>query len=320
MERGLHFFFLTLIPVFVWSSECAVTYELSPGRFGDTIQGYLHAKWISYLYKMPLLYKPFRDSEEFALHEFEMLWSEEAENSFDHVITYTIEENFMVSVHGSVLYIIPFFSELYDDRLYNPQWVYFPVDWNDEDFISLLRCSFSPRKEQPVIIPLKNIDDLTVALHVRRGGGFDHQDAYILFPLRFLPDSYYFEALRKLCALFPGRPIYAHLFTDDADPFKIVTKYQIELSDLPITFGCRKEGNRHDAHVLDDFFAMMQFDCLIRTKSNYSLIPAAIGRYLVVMTPEHYTFFVSHENNEHRLEKYIDKIDVKINSLVRQKH
>lgn len=302
--------FIALFPVVAWSSERAVTYALSEGRFGDSIQGYLHAKWISYRYQISLLYKPFLHSEEFALHEFETPWSEEKEKSFDHVITYSKEEDFSSSMEGSVLYVIPFFTELHEDRLFHPLWVYFPIDWKDPDFVRLLRTSFEPKKGYPVIeLPP---DALPVALHVRRGGGFDNPDAHLLFPLRFLPDSYYLESLRKLCALFPHRLIYAHIFTDEPEPLKIVEKYQRELADLPITFGCRKEGNSHDAHVLEDFLAMMQFDCLIRTKSNYSLIPAVIGDYQVVMTPEHFMIRVCHENNRYIVENYIDQIEIDI--------
>jgi hypothetical protein len=306
-----------LIPVFAWCSERAVTYQLSHGRFGDSIQGYLHAKWISYRYQIPLLYKPFLHSREFALHEFETPWSEEKEKSFDHVITYSKEEDLTSSVEGSVLYVIPFFSEILEDRLYHPYWIYFPVDWKDPGFVSLLRASFSSLIGYPVIESPQ--DFLRVALHVRRGGGADPPDAHLLFPLRFLPDSYYLESLRKISALFPHRPIYAHIFTDELEPSKIVEKYQRELSDLPITFGCRIEGNRPTAHILEDFLAMMKFDCLIRTKSNYSLIPAVVGDYQVVITPEHYTICVYNENNTFTVENYIDQIDIKTNGSAHQK-
>ena len=81
----------------------------------------------------------------------------------------------------------------------------------------------------------------------------------------------------------------------------------MQLKDLPITFGCRKEGNRHDAHVMEDFFALMDFDCLIRSASNYSFLPSIIADYQVVMTPKHYIWYVT---DDLRVEKHIDQIEV----------
>lgn len=288
-------------------SDVAVTYESVNGRFGDHLVNYLHAKWISYLYGYRLLYKPFLYSEEFALNESEELWTEEKERNFDRVVKYQKQDNFLSPAFGSLLFLIPSFSPQPDDRQYHqddPD--YFPVGWKDEEFRNQLRAMFRPVKEYPTLLFPQDKDYLTVAVHVRRGGDYDPTDAYLVWPLRFPPDTYYIECLKKLCFIFPERPIYAFVFTDDLYPAQIVAKFKEKLGDFPILFDCRTQGNRHDAHVMEDFFAMLHFNCLIRSASNFTLVPAVIGDYQVIMTPKHNVWRI---NNENSIENYIDEID-----------
>ena len=284
-------------------SNVTVTYEMSEGRFGDQLMGYLHAKWISYHHGFKLLYKPFLYSDSFALHESEELWSEEKESSFDEVVTYSQEVVLSEPEKGSRLYVIPFFSDLPEDLQYHPYWAHFPIGWEDFGFRSLLRTQFSPRKSYLEVNLPK--DHITVALHVRRGGNFDAPISYLLWPLRFAPDSYYIESLRKLTTFFPNRPLYAFIFTDDPAPHQLAAKYQTELQGLPITI-----GYRHGSHVMDDFFSMMHFDCLIRTASNFSLVPSLIAGYQVVMTPKHHTWWIG---DDLHVENYIDEIHIQRN-------
>lgn len=297
----------------VVNADVAVSYELVNGRFGDQLVSYLHAKWISYLYGFPLLYKPFLYSEEFALDEKEERWTEEKERHFDQVVMRQKEGNFSCPANESLLYLIPFFSDQPDDLQYRQDdWDYFSVDWKDTEFRNQLRALFHPTKKYPAIVFPKDRDYLTVAVHVRRGGGFDSMDAYLVWPLRFPQDSYYIACLKKICFLFPDRPMYAFVFTDDPDPAQIVDKFKEKLGDLPISFGCRIEGNRYDAHVIEDFFSMMQFDCLVRSASNFTLIPAVLADYKVVMTPKHNVWRI---NNQNSIENCIDDIDEDIRGL-----
>jgi hypothetical protein len=111
-----------------------------------------------------------------------------------------------------------------------------------------------------------------------------------------------------LSSLFPGRPLYAYIFTDDLDPGKIADAFASTLSDLPIQFDCRREGNHHDLNIVEDFLAMMEFDCLIRSASNYSLIPAIAADYQVVISPTH--SIIRTIPGIPPIENYIDKIDL----------
>ena len=44
------------------------------GRLGDQLIAYMHAKWVSYLYDIPLLYKPFHYSNDLVLDDKEELY------------------------------------------------------------------------------------------------------------------------------------------------------------------------------------------------------------------------------------------------------
>lgn len=297
------------------NSNVTITYELNDGRFGDQLLCYLHGKWMSYFHGLPFLYKPFMHSEEFMLHEKEKaLWTKEKEASFDQIVFHRKDRKPTNSSENSLLYVIPFFSEHPNDLKYHEDWFDFLVDvnWMDPKFRLILREMFSPRKQLPTISFPTDKNYLTVALHVRKGGGHDIESAFLLWPLRFPPDSYFIECLTKLCKLFPNRSIYAYVFTDDPDPKQIVSSLQSALTDLPIVFDCRKEGNHHNAHVIEDFFAMMNFDCLIRSHSNFSLIPAIITDYEVVMTPKHSTWKLGRHSCGSHVINYIDEIEVDI--------
>lgn len=191
-----------------------------------------------------------------------------------------------------------------EDRRFHPEWPTLSIDWKDEGFRELLRASFTPRQYQGIQVTPHESVYLTAAIHVRRGGGVDPLPDQILWPMRFAPTSYYIECLKRLCQLFPNLPIYAHIFTDDLDPKRIAEEFQTYLTNLPIYFTFRQEGNSPHANILEDFFSMLHFDCLIRSASNYTLIPSLIGDYKVVMTPKHGYW----TTDGMRAEYYIDEI------------
>lgn len=302
MKQWLFLFLSAISPAFSSPlKDSAITYPLSTGRFADRLLGYLHGKWASYYSGLPLLYKPFTFSDEFALDQLETRWTEEAERGLAKNVMQGL-----TTLEAGVLYEVPFFSECPDDELYNSIKPPFVVDWQDPSFRRVLKQAFAPKKPRMPFLP-ETETRLTVALHVRRGGGFDVEHPHLLYPLRFAPDSYYIASLRRLVSLFPNQPIYAYIFTDDVNPGQIAGAYAQALADLPIQFDCRREGNHYDANIVEDFFAMMEFTCLIRSQSNYSLIPAVIADYKVVIAPTHFTWQLT---SDFRIENKIDQISI----------
>ena len=69
--------------------------------------------------------------------------------------------------------------------------------------------------------------------------------------------------------------------------YYMMRKYQEALMDLPhIHFDCRKQNNGPGANVLEDFFSMMNFNCLIRAGSHFSRFVQRLGKNKVVIYPE----------------------------------
>lgn len=289
MKKLLFLFTAFFISCLASEINQAVTYELSPGRFGDNLLSYIHAKWISYKYKLPLLYKPFIYSDHLKLHEIEQRYT--SSSSFSKIITLGKKVSVNPEETGSLLYFVPYFPqskwELHCAVSFKgTPWDYFEIDWNDKGFIEKLREVIVPRNPiAPLNVPQ---DRITVAIHVRRGGNHDTPDVPPCFPLKFLPNEFYIEQIKELYALLHGKPLYVYLFTDDNNPAAIITSFKQNILGLNIQFDCRAEGNSDTTHVIEDFFAMQQFDCLIHSESNFSLIMSKIGNYLVSIFPDEY--------------------------------
>ena len=205
--------------------------------------------------------------------------------------------------HNDVVYITdPFAGDVH-------------VDWDDQGFLNLIQNEIRPLTPIPTIeIPQ---DHVGIALHVRRGGGYDYALAqadtlisaqYIpedpsdqmkhsdhSCPRRFPPDTYYIGQLKYIASLFPEKLIYAFIFTDDPQPDKIAAKYREALNNPKILFDYRKNQNTPEArdalqspsglNVLDDFFAMMNFDYLIRAGSGFSEMVGTLGKVKMEIWP-----------------------------------
>ncbi len=262
----------------------AVTYELSPGRFGDNLLSYIHAKWISYRYNIPLLYKPFIYSDQLILHEKEAWYSDSLRKQFDKVVGLGKHVAVNLDVPASTLYVAPYFPsskwELQNCVSFSGgRWDHFEVDWQDKGFVEELRKVIAPQNPiSPMQLPT---DRITVAVHVRRGGNHDTPDVPAVFPLKFLPDSFYITQIKELYDRLDGKPLYVYLFTDDNNPEKIVKTFKRSLEGLNIQFSYRMQGNCDTANVVEDFFALQQLDCLIHSESNFSFIMSKLGDYMV---------------------------------------
>lgn len=284
-------FSIALIFAPIINAECAVTYEQSPGRFGDNLLCYMHAKWISYKYNIPLLYKPFIYSDQLELHKHEYRYSKEAEKEFKKKVWVTREALIDIA-QDSVLYTIPYFPESewelkHGTSFTGKKWHYLKVDWNNPAFINQLRALIQPISPMPKLqLPA---DRITVAVHMRKGGTFDKQDAINAFPLKFPQEEFYAEQIKKIYELINGKPLYVYLFTDDTNPQRLIHNLHQRCRGLDIVFDCKKSGNSDKVNVLEDFFALAQFDCLIRPESNYSIIMGLLTDYKIHIFPKDFT-------------------------------
>ena len=260
-----------------------VTYEVPSGRFGDQLLIYMHAKWLSYRYSMPLLFKPFLHSHELLLDDHELLRT--APNY--PLVLIENDETISQTQLPEALFMAQYFPESpYDYKHY--KWPTFSIDWDDPDFVSLLRSHISPKN--PLTLSPLPTTHITVALHVRTGVGFDDPILMPHWPLKFPNEAFYLTQLRTLSTLLHHAPLFVRLFTDDPDPSSIIERYKNALSDINITFTFRTEDNGHNTHVLEDLFDMMRYDCLIRPESSYSIAAEKLGNFRIIIHPLDCTF------------------------------
>lgn len=276
--------------VLFFCSKCepsAITYELNGGRLGDNLSTYCKAKWFSYKYQIPLLYKPFEYSNQLTLHQLETPYNPDMLSQFDAVIKVKNEEDIKKNIHKNVLFVSNFYSQT--PGLYE-------LGFIDLDFARIIKEALSPFESTDSIEKSDTV--ITVALHVRKGGGFDAplasgqiakkgaQYADQQWPTKFPPDQYYVDQLRTIRKLIGNeRRMIIYLFTDDPDPEKLARLYQENLSDSNVEFRYRTSGNSHDSNVVEDFYSMAQCDCLIRSSSLLAKAAQLLGNHQIIMHP-----------------------------------
>lgn len=259
-----------------------VTYALDCGRFGDQIINYIKALWVSYKYEIPLLYKPFSYSKNLKLsiehrplkNHFNLMRNVIRSKGYTHI------KNFFDHIQKSK---IDNTNHLYSISFFTPD----VEDWDDEEFVQLLALLIAP------INPLGSLEIpqgyVSVALHVRDGGGYDSESTIRRMPTKFPPHSFYIHAIKTIADNVGNKPIYIHLFTDHPNPSEIRELYLSLLKDLDIqneiVFNCRTSENNYNSNVLEDYFGMMQLDCMIRPNSSFSRSAAIVSAPIIEISP-----------------------------------
>jgi hypothetical protein len=266
-----------------------ITYEYFGGRFGDNLMTYLHAKWLSYRENIPLLYKPFPYSSELMLDNLECRYHAERQKSFEEVRLRS--GDFIRSQFSATpkIYSAHFFPESKWEKQFGTRhngkpWVdVFDVDWEDPKFRKEINAVLQTKIPLPLVSPPQK--RISIAIHFREGGGFDLNIDELNLPLKFPPFDFYIRGLLEILDHFEGQPIYCYLFTDAKDPVAYLEQIRARLpDDKDIVLTCRLEDNAHDAHVLEDFFSLLNFDVLIHPQSHFSMIPALIHDFAATCT------------------------------------
>ena len=272
--------FLCFTHLLLADSTDVITYEKG-SRFGDNLVSYLHAKWISYKYQIPLRYKPFKYSSRLVLHAQEIRLSKDPLRAKRMAAIFQPKEILSQSADPR-LYICPYFPEDLWEAAHGG-YSRFQVDWKDKKFRKLVRKMIAPQWKLRLTLPPRN--RVNIAIHVREGGGYDPESVRLDLPLKLPPMDFYLEGLSKIAALFPNQKILCHLFTDAADPGKIAELLKGAFpkgSNVKFTY---REKNSHKENVLEDFFSFFNFDILIRPQSHFSMVPSLIHDYAIVYYP-----------------------------------
>lgn len=186
-----------------------------------------------------------------------------------------------LQTENAVMYVCPYFPE---DQWEKMSYYHFEVDWKNQEFRKIVREMIAPKKRLRLVTPSKN--SVNIAIHVREGGGYDSERTKIVFPLKLPPMSFYVEGFSKIISLFPEKEIFCHVFTDALNPEKIVSLLQEAVPrNSSVKFNYRKSNNSHKNNVLEDFFSLFNFDILIRSQSNFSMVPSLIHDYAIVYHP-----------------------------------
>lgn len=247
----------------------ALTYTFSGGRFGDNLMVYLHAKYLANKYNFKLLYKPFEYSDQLKFHNHEMNYHSQNINKFKHVTLATKD--------WKVLEQQPSTPTLYT---FEAGW---GADYNDPSFKALIADTVKPIKEVPRIkLPT---DRVSIALHVRNGGGFDSQMMKNLMPTKFPPESFYIDAIRQISEYYKNQPLHAHIFTDDPNPTALAKKLKDQTQGIDITFDHAKEVS-HTTNIIEDWYNISLCDVLVRPDSSYSWSAEIIGNPHVTVQPK----------------------------------
>lgn len=267
----------------------AITYGFSGGRFGDNLIAFSHAAWLAYSMKIPLVYRPFPYSDRLQMNVDSLLHREKEYQHYQEqqLLTTVDYLNFLTDMQNditqkNVLYILRYFPESayeYDQNVGLAQ--YIKVDWEDPGFKAFLQKMISPIREGP----RKNIDSTrtSVALHVRKGGGFDPQGWELSSALKAPPDSFYESALSMLAGMLK-KPLYVFIFTDDQQPKEIQKHFEEKFKNSDILFA----SDYAPEDPIDDFFAFNGFDYMIRPDSNYSVMAGHLFSYRGILLPSHY--------------------------------
>lgn len=308
-ERKILYLLLTII-ILQKTILCsnAITFDLpKKARLGNNLLNYIKAKWISYKYGIPIFCPYFEHSEKFMFGNIEEKFNENIINNFKHVIHF---EDFIKKLKGQNINLIDIKkflkikeedSCLYISHLFSN--IHF--DWKDKNFIKEIKKMLTPIID--VKKPTIPENCLSVAMHVRKGGGYDNKNIKKQFVQKFPSDKYYIDQINTLYILFNKTPIHVHIFTDDPNPEEIVKKYKKEINKENITFSSRHNGNNYENNLIEDLFSMTHYDCLIRPRSSFSICAEIIGDFFTVIYPDNNNLYQDRKSGE------INKTQIKIN-------
>lgn len=283
------FLFLTNYKLVADVPGSAITQQDWRGRFGDQLTLYAKAKWFSLKYGILFLCKPFVHSENLMLHYLDHDYQRGDEKRFKKAVLLEDINQAGFHIEDNTLYIMGYYTKM-------------PEHWCADVYINQLRQLVRLREPDVYKVPDFPIGVVTVAMHVRKGGGYDkpllsrgntYTYADLAWPLKFPPDSYYVEQIKKLYELFNKRSLYVYIFTDDKQPWLIAKKYAEAVNASNITWNYRQENSNFVSNTIEDFFNMQHFDCLIRPDSNFSIWAEMLGDFKVAISPLHSTWLES---------------------------
>lgn len=312
----MRYFLLLLLTLFSIIKPTDITYRWHDGRMGDNIINVVKCRYLSYKYNIPFLFSPFPHADFFAFSRHPHASStsctkkttinSEQELNHKKIDTHALyESNFYTTLtHPDIVkrsYVIDRSQEIYDYAIKHP------------DFYAQLIDDLKPiQSYQQLKVPK---DRICIAVHIRKGGGYDApikskqfykkpsqlpatsekrngRGADESHPFKFPPNQYFVDQIGMISELLGNPPLFVYIFTDDNNPQILCNQIKQAVHKPNITFGCRTYDNHHSKNILDDLCNMAyQFDCLIRSASSFAWVAQLIGNHKVIISPTDCTWY-----------------------------
>jgi len=300
---------------YIYTEQPAITYHVAGiERFGDLTLKYCKAKWLALENNLELLFVPYIYSNQLAMHQLETHYNPQKAKAFETRKDAKHEND--IDNKQSTLFNASLFAYLPSVSNNSLSHSSRPGDTNINDICEETLTNHQFGRElkkmlQPIVkLPHLNLPDnmITVAIHVRKGGGYDkpifskqlykrtknmpaqpsHRNFRFIdtiHPFKFPPNQFYIDQLKLLSSLLDDAPMYVFIFTDDQSPRQLIEIFKKECNKPNITFDCREYGNFHNKNIVEDLWAMAQFDCLIRGWSHFPGIAQIIGDHKIIIYP-----------------------------------
>jgi len=274
------------------AKQHAISYDLGGGRFGDKLLGYSQARYLSFLTKIPFLYRHFPYSDQLNI-EFNALPYDQHSQLYAtvfHVNSAETLEEFFKSIRdprtSPTLFIIDYFpSDITEWEKDLTRSALLTIPWFDPDFFAFLKTSLTPKVPIP---QLKKEGCLNVADHIRTLSGADTPDTSIFnFPLKHPDINYHKRQIKRVYEWNLKKPMHVFLFSDTKHPLELLANFRKSFQNTNITFDIQVHENVDLDFVVQDFFAMQQFDVLIATQSNFSMMASRLANFDMVIFPVH---------------------------------
>ncbi|MFA5306186.1 MAG: hypothetical protein WC365_01935 [Candidatus Babeliales bacterium] len=238
----------------------AITYKPCGTRLGDRVYLYSLTKWLSYKYKIPFLFIPFEYSNFFDLTNRQKILNADLSRCFKCTIGIKSEKELSSHLKQQkqpTLFEVDFFSsiclpaelkELSKITKYEVgiNWIYF-FKFLYPEYGEELKKDLKVLSDFPSLAFPSGF--ITVAVHVRKGGGFDAPQTYVQYldeyhgkyvdtnitkkghrgnPIKFPPEQYYVDQIVKLSTMLNDAPLFVYVFTDDKRPDLVVERLKKE--------------------------------------------------------------------------------------------
>ncbi|MBS0620567.1 MAG: hypothetical protein JSS61_03805 [Verrucomicrobia bacterium] len=269
----------------------AICYEHCNGRFGDKILLYAQARYLSYSTGVTFLHAPFENSQHLVI-DYDALPYHDLRSHYQSVLKVNSEITLREFYHRildpnspSTLFMLEYFAEDLSEWDNLPWTLAFDIPWKEEGFLAYLKQACRPSTSIP---NFRVQDRLNVADHVRTLSGGDRSETSILtFPLKHPNLDYHERQIRRVYEWNKRRPMHVFLFSDTSLPADLIAEFRKRFVNEDIIFGIQELDEPDVNYVVQDFFAMQEFDVLITTRSNLSSMASHLGDFDLIITPLH---------------------------------